>query len=313
VGAARRPRVLCVDDEEHVLESLRDTLRRRFDVLTTTNGFEALRLLGAHPCEVLLSDMRMPMLHGARFLTLARQHAPETVRVMLTGHSTLDDAALAVNEGDVFRLLIKPCSPKDLTAVLEAAVEQHERLAGEQERHDEQLRSTLRSLLELTAAFDPAGTERAARLRREAVELARRAGGTEAKWALERACELLQLGAASLPAETRARLAQGTRLSRQQAAELERLPQLALPFLQGIAPLQPIAEVLAQSDPATAREGSADGAPARAGRILRVVLDFDAHERQGLSADAALQALRRGAARYDVEVLDAFAAQMEAA
>jgi DNA-binding NtrC family response regulator len=97
VTGARKPRVLCLDDEPHVLESLRDTLRRRFEVVITTNGFEALRLLTEQPCEVVVSDMRMPRLNGARFLTLAREHAPETVRVMLTGHSTLDDAAAAIN------------------------------------------------------------------------------------------------------------------------------------------------------------------------------------------------------------------------
>jgi CheY-like chemotaxis protein len=55
-----KPRILCVDDEPNVLESLRDSLRRRFHVVATTNGFEALRMMVAEPFQVVLSDMRMP-------------------------------------------------------------------------------------------------------------------------------------------------------------------------------------------------------------------------------------------------------------
>src|SRR5688572_25668036 len=89
VSSASKPRVLCVDDEPNVLESLRDTLRKRFDVVVTTNGFEALRMLKEERFEVLVSDMRMPMINGARFLSLAREHAPDTVRLLLTGQSAL--------------------------------------------------------------------------------------------------------------------------------------------------------------------------------------------------------------------------------
>jgi CheY-like chemotaxis protein len=56
VKAPAKPRILCVDDEPQILESLRDTLRRRFDVVSTTNGFEALRMLVAEPFPVVLSD-----------------------------------------------------------------------------------------------------------------------------------------------------------------------------------------------------------------------------------------------------------------
>ena len=78
-----------------MLESLRDALRRRFDVTGTTNGFRALKLLSEQPYEVVLSDLRMPLLNGTRFLSLAREHAPGTVRLLLTGQSTVDDAVAA--------------------------------------------------------------------------------------------------------------------------------------------------------------------------------------------------------------------------
>src|ERR1700712_321671 len=130
-----KPRVLCLDDEPLVLESLRDALRRKFEIVVSTNGFEALRLLASDPFAVVLTDMAMPMPDGARFLTLAREHAPDTVRVMLTGQSALHDAAAAINEGQIYRLLIKPCKTDDLVHALDAAVVEHEaRIAQRDER-----------------------------------------------------------------------------------------------------------------------------------------------------------------------------------
>ena len=83
-------------------------LRRRFEVVTSTNGFEALKLMVAEPFPVVVTDMRMPLIDGARFLKLAREHAPDTVRILLTGQSTLTDAVSTVNDGQIFRFLLKP-------------------------------------------------------------------------------------------------------------------------------------------------------------------------------------------------------------
>lgn len=304
---APKPRVLCLDDEMHVLESLRDTLRRKFEVVITTNGFEALRLLTEHPCEAVVSDMRMPLLDGARFLTLAREHAPDTVRVMLTGHSTLDDAAAAINEGQIFRLLIKPCKTKDLSHALDAAVDQHRLVAREREIRASSLQATMGTLVELAARVDPDGPVRAHRVRRQAVELATHAAGVAPSWELERACELMQVGAVALSPETRARVARGTRLSREHAAELERLPELAVSVLEGLPELEPVTALLAaMSGPfLSPRAGSAGTSPTAA--ALRIVLDFDLLERQDVPTETALNALRARHRRYDPALLTTFA------
>jgi response regulator RpfG family c-di-GMP phosphodiesterase len=310
VTGARKPRVLCLDDEPHVLESLRDTLRRRFEVISTTNGFEALRLLTEQPCEVVVSDMRMPLLNGARFLTLAREHAPDTVRVMLTGHSTLDDAAAAINEGQIFRLLIKPCQPKDLSDALDAAVDHHGLLAREREIRGHSRQATTRTLVDLAARVDPDGPARAKRIRRQAVELATQAG-VAPPWELERACELMQVGAVALSPETRARVALGTRLSREHATELERLPELTASLLEGLPELEPITALLAAtSPPFVPSTPSVAGTPPTAA-VLRIVLDFDLLERQDVPTESALNALRARSRRYDPALLTTFADLIE--
>src|SRR6266545_290994 len=120
----RRPRILCVDDEPNVLEGLSLHLRRRHEVWTATSGADALALLARDgPPEVIISDMRMPGMDGAVFLSKARQLYPETVRLLLTGQTDLMSAVSAVNQGQIFRFLTKPCAPADMLAAVASAVE----------------------------------------------------------------------------------------------------------------------------------------------------------------------------------------------
>jgi len=259
----------------------------------------------------VVSDMRMPRLNGARFLTLAREHAPETVRVMLTGHSTLDDAAAAINEGQIFRLLIKPCKPKDLSDALDAAVDHHALLARQREIRGHSLQATTRTLVDLAARVDPDGPARANRVRRQAVELATQAAGVAPPWELERACELMQIGAVALSPQTRARVALGTRLSREHATELERLPELTASLLDGLPELEPVTALLvAMSPPFVPSTPSVAGTPPTAA-VLRIALDFDLLERQDVPTESALNALQARSRRYDPALLTTLADLLE--
>jgi DNA-binding NtrC family response regulator len=98
------PRVLCVDDEPHVLEGLRDSLRRSFDVSVADSSSAGLALLEKDPDSyaVVVSDMRMPGMSGAAFLSQAKRVAPNAVRVLLTGHADVEAAISAVNDGQLF-------------------------------------------------------------------------------------------------------------------------------------------------------------------------------------------------------------------
>jgi response regulator RpfG family c-di-GMP phosphodiesterase len=305
---AAKPRVLCVDDEPQVLDSLRDALRRRFDVIATTNGFEALRMLATEPCQVVLSDMRMPMLDGARFLTLAREHAPDTVRLLLTGQSTLEHAVAAVNDGEIFRFLLKPCPTPELVAALDAAVERHETLVRERELGEETLRETVRAFSQMAEAVDPTAPRRSKRIRDQAVDLAAAAGLAGSTRDLERACELMQAGTLGLTPETRGHLAQGRRLGRNDAADLERLPELAVRLVGHITLLDPVVRLLsAATRPLRPAPHDDLATTAPAARVLRIVLDFDLLELQGVPPGSALEMLRGRTDRYDGALLETFA------
>lgn len=108
-------RILFVDDEEGVLDGYKRMLHGEFDVDTAVGaerGLAAIQLLG--PYAIVISDMRMPGMNGAEFLAQVRQTAPNTVRMLLTGYQDLSRAIEAVNDGQIFRYLTKPCEKGDM-------------------------------------------------------------------------------------------------------------------------------------------------------------------------------------------------------
>src|SRR6478752_5272887 len=107
-----RPRVLCVDDEPNVLEGLALHLHRRYEVTRATSGAAGLEALAKDPAiAVVVSDMRMPGMDGAQFLSRVRATKTDVVRLLLTGHADMTSAIAAVNDGQIFRFLTKPCPP----------------------------------------------------------------------------------------------------------------------------------------------------------------------------------------------------------
>ncbi|MGA2448874.1 MAG: response regulator [Polyangiaceae bacterium] len=119
-----RSAVLFVDDEPHVVAGLRDALRKGpYDILTATSAEEALQTLVDHHVDVVVSDEQMPNMTGSQFLGLVRRKYPYTVRIILTGHASLEAAIRAINEGEVYRFLTKPCNPADLAHTIQQGLQ----------------------------------------------------------------------------------------------------------------------------------------------------------------------------------------------
>ncbi|NIW24692.1 MAG: response regulator, partial [Gammaproteobacteria bacterium] len=117
------PRVLFVDDEQRVLNSMRIMFRRRFDMYFASDGPTALEIIKQHDIDVVVADHRMPHMTGVEVLTAVRTLSPRTVRILLTGYADLDAIEGSINEGEVFRFLTKPCAPAQLRATLDLAAE----------------------------------------------------------------------------------------------------------------------------------------------------------------------------------------------
>lgn len=114
--------VLLVDDDASLLEGLRRSFRREpLTVHVATSAVEAMNVLQAHEIDAVVSDDEMPGVTGVDFLSQIRHLYPATIRMMLTGRATVERMTQAVNEGAVFRFLVKPCpAPVLVQSVLQA-------------------------------------------------------------------------------------------------------------------------------------------------------------------------------------------------
>ena len=157
-------KILCVDDEPNVLQACRRQLRKRFHIETADGGEQALQAIaGQDPYAVIVSDMRMPGMDGIQFLARAKELTPNSVRIMLTGNSDQQTAIEAVNEGNIFRFLTKPCPAESLAKAIAAGVEQYRLVTAEKELLEKTLRGSIKVLTEVLSLVNPTAFGRAAR------------------------------------------------------------------------------------------------------------------------------------------------------
>src|SRR5262249_54538097 len=126
---ARRHTLLVVDDEVDVLESLRHLFHRSYRVLTAPGGDQALEMMSKNDVHLILSDQRMPGMSGDVFLSHARRLKPDAIRILFTGYADIQAVINAVNEGNIFRYILKPWDAGELEGVIRQAAEQYELLA----------------------------------------------------------------------------------------------------------------------------------------------------------------------------------------
>src|SRR5208283_567097 len=129
-----KEKILLVDDEPRVVQALQRALRSEFHIEIAGGPEAGLQVLARDgPFAVVVSDLRMPVMDGIQFLSRVKAASPDSIRVMLSGQADLNAAIAAVNEGNIFRFLTKPCPPATLGRVLEAALEQYRLITAERE------------------------------------------------------------------------------------------------------------------------------------------------------------------------------------
>jgi response regulator RpfG family c-di-GMP phosphodiesterase len=312
-SSAGKYRILCVDDERSLLDGLSLTLGRRYEVETALGGAQALELLERDSKRaVIMSDMRMPGMDGATFLAKARVVAPEAARVLLTGQTEIDAAISAVNDGQIFRFLTKPCAPPTLLAAIASAVEQHELITAQRVLLEETLHGCIRALTDVLALTNPAAFGRGTRIKQMVSELAAKLELRE-RWQVEVAAMLSQLGHITLPAETAERVYFGRPLSAEEQKQVDKLPALTEQLLGNIPRIESVREILASYSKPPEGAGRAPEALTSdvvfaGAQLLRAAVDFDALESQGMQAARALETMRNRAGTYDPRVLEALIA-----
>lgn len=123
------PKVLLVDDEPHVVEAFKRSMRKeRFQIRSAQSAAQALQLLDQEPVDVVISDEKMPGMSGSQLLAAIAVRFPDTIRIMLTGHASLELAMKAINEGQIYRFMIKPVSEPELALTIRQALEHRQLL-----------------------------------------------------------------------------------------------------------------------------------------------------------------------------------------
>ena len=296
--------ILCVDDEPQVLEGLRLHLKQRYTVHLAGSGAEGLEILrDTRHIAVILSDMRMPVMDGAKFLNAARTAAPEAVRMLLTGYTDMQSAIAAVNEGQIFRFISKPCPPDQLLAAFGAAVTQHQLIIAEKVLLQQTLLGCVESMVKVLSITKPMAFGRALRLRAKIRSVVQFLLWGD-QWQIEAAAVLSQLGIVTLPEEILMKLNEGEALDGPDRREIAASIDTSTQMLENIPRLEPVLEILGHL------AGAIRGAPA-SGRavppgalLLRIVLEWDALEAQGYTQAQALAKLRAAEGEFDTELLD---------
>ncbi|MBI2308799.1 MAG: Flp pilus assembly complex ATPase component TadA [Rhodocyclales bacterium] len=125
--APARYRLLIVDDEPGILKALTRTFRSEaYEIVTAANGSEALARLHEAPAQVIISDYMMPGMTGAELLKQVKALYPDTIRIMLTGHADTGAVMGAINEGAVYKFILKPWNDDDLRVTVSLALEQYD-------------------------------------------------------------------------------------------------------------------------------------------------------------------------------------------
>lgn len=277
------PWILCVDDEQLVLDGLELQLGFDHEVRTALGGEAGLALLDEHPnCAVIISDMRMPGMNGAQFLTAARERTPDATRMLLTGFSDLDAAVAAINEGGIFRFLTKPTAPDVLNQAVDDGIRQWELIQSERVLLEQTLHGAADALIEALEIASPAAFSRARRLESASRHVAEQLDLTPV-WEVALAGLLHRLGWIAVPTEIIETRLAGNPLRDAEAAMFDDAYATGLRLIGNIPRLDGVGAII---DASKNPSGDLDAAT-----VVRAVADFDDLCHLGKGAPKAIKAL----------------------
>lgn len=303
-------KILLVDDEQNVLDGFQRQLHRKYQIETAISGQEALKKINEYgPFSVIVSDMRMPVMDGITFLMEAQKAAPESVRIMLTGNADQQTAIAAINRGSIFRFLNKPCSPDNLTAAINAGIQQYRLITAEKELLEKTLKGAVQILVDILSLANPVIFSQSMRLKKYAGQIAAKLQLYQA-WQYELAAMLSPVGCINVPQESMERHLAGADLSKEESQMIEGIPQTSGMLLANIPRLATVASMITQQsihylnplDFATHDSGEMIHIGSR---LLKIITDFDLLLVRRYEPQEAIDYMRKKGVVYDGMILDA--------
>lgn len=118
--------ILIVDDEPNVIASLKRIFTDEpYEMHSAAGALEGIEILKNNPIKVVISDERMPEISGSEFLATVREQFPYVIRIMLTGHASIEAAMKAINKGEIYRFFTKPWDDMELRFAVRAAIDRY--------------------------------------------------------------------------------------------------------------------------------------------------------------------------------------------
>ncbi|HSW38641.1 MAG TPA: HD domain-containing phosphohydrolase [Acidobacteriota bacterium] len=302
-------KILCVDDDENILAAYQRQMRKQFQIETALGGPAGLQMLASgQSYAVVISDLRMPEMNGIEFLEKVRETTPDTVRIMLTGNADLEAAAEAVNKGNIFRFLTKPCPPEVLARTMRDGIQQYRLVTAEKELLEKTLKGSVSVMTEILAVLDPQLFGRACFLRDSVREIAKALNAPDT-WDLELAAMLAEIGRVTIPANAIAREKSSLPLSAAEKDMLMRVPEIGHRLLSRIPRLEPVAQIVLYQNKHFDGTGFPKDRVAGkqiplGSRIIRIVADLNQLESRGMKWEAAFTALKLKRGIYDPDILE---------
>ncbi len=304
-------KILLVDDDPNLLAGMSRQLRGKFTVATALSGPEGLLALRDQGhFAVVISDMRMPEMNGIQFLSEAAKLVPDTVRMMLTGNTDLETAMHALNEGNIFRFLVKPCNRATIEWALSDGIKQYRLVRAERELLEKTLKGSVKVLTSVLELVNPLAFSQTSRVRHYVRQVVQQLK-LENMWQYELAAMLSQLGCVTVPADTLARLFAGAELPEEEAAMYRQHPKIGGQLLENIPRLEIVARMVAGQSLSLREHGvDAHELPTDIGvlgaLILHAAADFDGWITRGSTHNQAVGHLHKGSSIHHPAIVEAF-------
>ncbi len=308
-------KILFVDDDTLLLNSIRRNLAGEFPLVTVESGQLALEFMEKEFCPIIISDMRMPGMDGVQFLSAVRKKNPDSVRVMLTGNADLGTAVSAVNEGQIFRFLLKPCPVDVIKTTLESCIRQYELVTAEKELLEKTLLGSIRAMTDLLSVANPLAYAHSSRVTQIVKIMLKRLQPIDG-WATEIASLLGPIGLFTVPEDIMVKLRKGDFLNTDEKRIVAGSMKTGCESINRIPRMQNISNVimyqLKNFDGSGYPEDHLSGTEIPLGaRILRIAVDFEFYCSKGLVVRLAMETMKKHLGAYDPYILDLLGSMIE--
>jgi len=306
-------KILFVDDDVNILQAYKRQLRKQFDLYTARGPEEGLKLVaGDDSFAVVVSDFSMPGMNGVKFLSKVKKISPDSVRIMLTGFANTTNAINAVNEGNIFRFLAKPCPPDQMILSLNAGIEQHRLITAEKELLEKTLFGSVEVMSQILSLVNPVAFSSTSSIKsyiKQMVDILELPGW----WRYELAAMLCQLGYVTLLPETTSKIIAGQGLSDGEQKIFDAHPSVAAAMLEKIPRLGDVAGMIKKQqchyrDCRQPGDQLPEDPVILGGLMLKAALDFDLLIGRNMSLPKAIETMRQRRGVYHPRLLECLAA-----